>query len=62
LQYCTEEIFEIALGVSIAKQGRAYILNCDRKFFAKWGFQIFSIRKKKGIELIMNIGIVTVIL
>jgi hypothetical protein len=41
LQNLGEEILEIALGVSIAKQGRAYILNCGRKFVQKWGVQIF---------------------
>jgi hypothetical protein len=34
LENWREEILEIALGVSIANQGRAYILNCGRKFFA----------------------------
>jgi hypothetical protein len=29
-----EEILEIVLGVSIANQGRAFILNCGGKFFA----------------------------
>jgi hypothetical protein len=37
LQNWGEEILEIAAGVSIAKQGRAYILNCGRNFFAKVG-------------------------
>ena len=30
-----EILLEITLGISIAKQGRGYILNCDRKFFAE---------------------------
>jgi hypothetical protein len=36
-----EGILEIALGVSIAKQWRIFILNCGWKFFAKVRVQIF---------------------
>lgn len=31
------EILEIVVGISIAKQSRAYTLNCNKRFFAKLG-------------------------
>jgi len=37
LQNWGEEILDIALGISIASQGRIYILNCGRRIFSKVG-------------------------
>jgi len=46
LQNWGEEVLEIALGISIANQGRTYILNCGRKIFAKVGSSdIFNLTK-----------------
>jgi hypothetical protein len=61
LQNGGEEILEIAAGISIAKQGKAYILNCGRKFFCEIGeFKYFKFEKKLP-RVIMNIGIVFVL-
>jgi len=47
LQNCGEEILEIVLGISIANQGKTYILNCGWKFFAKvWDFRYFEFEKR----------------
>ena len=55
LQNCAEQIFDIVLGLTIAKLGRGDILKCDF-FFQYWGKEVLEIApiflsKNKGMHL-----------